>query len=463
MKKTIVGLLLLISLHVFFLGSLKFTAWPEMLAYPYLFDNGFALFGDMIHPYPPMLTGMLSLWYSLWGYNVFALKLLTWIFIIFIDLYVYLIASKLTGNKHISLLALLYYVLLQPFLDGNMLWFDLAFVPFLLAGTYFGIRSLTGSARWTDFALASSFISIACLIKQTAGLFLIVFLLFIVVYSRNKKAILSSFFPPFYFGFILLTKLSIEGSLAYFVNWVVWYPFTFWSKFPGYVQMQLRNQDILILTLLSFPVVFGVVKARNIIIKDRTIMLVLFFLGGSFVSVYPRFSFFHFQAALCFLILLTAYFSNRSRQVRRIALISGILLVIGIVPRVITNDWGKETRFYGTEDVNLAHRISDVSTYGESVYLMGLPSSLYVYSKTLPPKPWVDNYGWYLEIPNVQQNTIAAWELNPPEIIIWSQPKSGNWYDLGTYQPKEITKWITVNYNESGMMDEDISIWKRKN
>ena len=101
-------------------------------------------------------------------------------------------------------------------------------------------------------------------------------------------------------------------------------------------------------------------------------------------------------------------------------------------------DWQQPPRFW-SEAVQIPSN--------ESVYLLGLHSGHYILANSLPPKPWVDNYPWVFEIPGMQEETIGNWEQNPPKFIIWQPPVSGNWYDIGTYQPQKLTEWIRENYS----------------
>jgi hypothetical protein len=103
-----------------------------------------------------------------------------------------------------------------------------------------------------------------------------------------------------------------------------------------------------------------------------------------------------------------------------------------------------------------AKKISEVSKKEDKIFLLGLPSSLYTLSDRLPAKPWIDNFGWYFEIPGVQEEMLARWKNNMPKSIFWQTPQEGNWYDLGVYQPKLVTEFITKNYNKDG------EVWRLK-
>ncbi len=176
------------------------------------------------------------------------------------------------------------------------------------------------------------------------------------------------------------------------------------------------------------------------------------------LGVYPRFSFFHLQPALAFLVILAIYLINRTK------LNPSYLLFIPLLILVLNfrNLQFGGVRFWSQEDLVLAKQIESDSSKDKPVYLLGLNSNLYTFSGRLPNKPWVDNFGWYLEIAGQQENVIKGLESNQPSSIFWRTPDAGNWYDIGTYQPKMITDWIQKNYKKKIEIQKGIWEWVRK-
>ncbi|MFC1624889.1 hypothetical protein ACFL15_00775 [Patescibacteria group bacterium] len=93
-KKNILFLIALISIHIFILFGLQFTAWPEMFSYPYLRNNGFLIYKDMIHPYPPVLTLALSIIFKILGYKLLTLRIFTYLIVITNDLIIFYYPKK---------------------------------------------------------------------------------------------------------------------------------------------------------------------------------------------------------------------------------------------------------------------------------------------------------------------------------------------------------------------------------
>lgn len=434
MKKVYLLLLVLLGIHLFLLVNLKFTAWPEMLSYPYLRNNGYLLYKDMIHPYPPVLTMALSIVYKLFGYKLIVLKIFTWLIILVNDVLIFLIVKKMVNSERWAVISVIFYVLIQPFLEGNQLWFDLAIVPAILLSTYYILQK--------KYFWSGLFLGVAILTKQTAGLYLVFGILYIAFKEKNFKKLLDFVIGPIILFLVLVLRLTTEGALSGFFNWTLIYPFTWWSKFPGYVQMTLSRREIVILVLLVTPAILLVFKSGKSLFKEKSILLTTFYLLLSFVLVYPRFSFFHLQLSIAFCAILYGVFLSKLKFSYILHTAYCILLFVLICLPVLKTDWGEETRFWGSEDVKAAELIKNSTKPDDLIYLLGPHSGLYVLSGRLPPKPWVDNYGWYLEIPGVQEEIINRWETNKPEIVFTSNIQEGNWYNLGTYRPQKIVDWI---------------------
>jgi hypothetical protein len=459
MKKQIIIIFLLLFIQLFFLSNLQFTLWPEMTSYAFFKNNGFTLYEDFIFPYPPLLIFILSAIYKAFGYKLLAVKLLSWSLSLVNSILIYLITKNLLKGKGIKsvsvvpLFALAFYIFLQPFLEGNMLWFDNVLVTPLLAAFYFFVSS--------NLALAGLFLALCALTKQTAGIFILSTFLLLLLSKRKTKEIVKFSLPSFFLGAALLLWALSLNMLSDFLNWTIIYPLTKWSSFPGYVQMALSKREALILlSLFIFP-------AFLLKINKKSTPLILFF-TLSLLAVYPRFSFFHFQPALAFLAIAYGlsfdYFQKIQNSKTKLLLppLSAIIFILTIYP-VAKTSWHKEARFFGSQDIALARKISSELAPQETIFLLGPHSGLYALSNRLPPKPWTDNFGWYLEISGVQEEIISRWEVSPPDYILWTQPKEGNWFDLATYQPQEIVNWINSNYTKGEKLKENTYLWKKQN
>lgn len=435
MKMIYLVLMGLLGLHLFLLANLQFTAWPEMFSYPLLHNNGFKLYADMVYAYSPFLTFILAFLYKIFGYNLIVLKIFTWVGILGSDILIFLITKQLTGKNIFAFLSLIFYLVTQPFLDGNMLWFDTALTLPILLVIYFRKNPI----------LAGIFLSAALLTKQTAVFFIAAYFF----YARSFRFLIPVAISVAIFAAWLVTTRQTTG----FYNWNFYYPATFWTKYPSYEILFLTRRDLLNVFLVLLPSVAVFIKKR------KPIVLFLFLLAG-IIAVYPRFSFYHFQPALAISAILFGLCIKYFRFSYILYTIYFILLVSFVSLPVLKSSWQKETRFWGTNDLSLAQTIQSEVT--GPVYLLGPHSALYVMSGKLPPKPWVDNFGWYFEIPGVQGETIHRWEQNPPSEIIWQDPQMGKWYEIGTYQPRKIVEWVMANYNKKREIEAGVWLWVKK-
>lgn len=450
MKKGFFAVSLTIIFHIFLLSILQFTAWPEMVSFPYLINHGFITYKDMVHAYPPLLINILAVLYKTFGYNVWVLKLFGWSTFIGGDILLYFIIKKLTKKENLAILGILVYVILQPVLDGNMVWPDLFLVPFLLAGYLF---ILNKKYFWSGVAFA-----LAVLVKQTGVFYLGIAGMYIFFLNKNIKDILDFVFGSLVVFVLLLFNLLGQNSFMDFINWVIVYPSKYWTKFPGYVQLRPSLREDLILFTLLAPVFFLVFKLRKRIFSDKYFLILFGFLICGLIGVYPRFSLFHLQPGLVFITILIVYLMSKTK------LKSYYLLLIPLLVLILNfrNLQFGGVRFWNQNDLVLAKEIEMVTPNGNPIYLLGLNSNLYAFADRLPNKPWADNFGWYLEIPHVQESVISGFEDNPPSSIFWRTPDLGNWYDIGTYQPKMITDWIQKNYKKKIEIQKGVWEWVRK-
>ncbi|MDO8503199.1 MAG: glycosyltransferase family 39 protein [bacterium] len=461
MRKTYLLLAVLLGIQLFFLINLQFTAWPEMFSYAYLRNNGFLLYKDMIHPYPPLLTMGLSYIYSIFGYSLNILQSVAWLTILTSTLLVFLVARQFTKKDDLALIATAVYVFLQPFLEGNMLWFDTAIVPAILLGLYFALRN--------NWFLAGIFLSVAMLTKQTTGLFYVGSVFYLLVTRAHFGKIKNFLLGPLILGTPLVIRLLQEGALTDFLNWTLVYPLTQFGQFPGYVEFSFHWYHALVIIVL-FGIPLAALLKDSKLWRDKNLALLILFLIISLIIVYPRVSFFHMQLFIALSAVLWSYLLRQSllwkgKQKRLIAicLAAGFILLIGMIhPSVLRRDWQKEARFFGQEDKMLAQKIEEATPQGERVFLLGLNSNLYSMAEALPPKRWTDNFGWYLEVSGVQEKILSRWEDSPPALVFWRTPSPGNWFDLGTYQPKKIAAWVEEHYTKDKEVKPGIWIWRKK-
>jgi len=446
-KKIYLLLLVLLGLHLFVLTKVQFTAWPEMFSFPYMVNKGLLIYRDFHHAYQPLLTIILSFVYKIFGYKLLVLQIFTWALILISDILIFTISLNLFGRKLTSLIPVAAFVILQPFFEGNMLWFDLATVPLILFSIWFLFRK---NWFWAGF-----FIALGILIKQQVGLLLLGY--FVYIWLKKVKFKDFLYFAiggtlPVVVTFILL---FVNGIFNDYLLWTFTFPLKYLPKIPGYPTWPTLKQD-LTLAVLASPFLLLVRKKYR---TPESLFLVVIFLAA-ITSSLPRFSYFHLQPMLAIYVILLGMITVP--QNRLYLLIVPALVFLYVLKQNLIY-FGIPPRFYNKDAESLAKIVRSEIKKNEKVYLLGSNSLIYILSDTVPPKPWIENYVWHFEIPGMQAKLTTGWEKDPPRAIFWSDPTAGNWFDVGTYQPKEITEWIRKNYIKRKEVSPGLWVWKKSN
>lgn len=444
-------LISLIIVHLLVLANLQFTAWPEMLSYPYFLNSGFNLYKDIALPYQPLLVLILSYLYKIFGYDVNILKYFTWTVILVSDLLITLISFKILGKKPLALFPLLLYVLIQPVTNGNMLWFDVATVPLILAG----LLSYLHFKDFKRFLLLGLFLMLAIYIKQQVGLVFVLVAGYFLIKKQFKNVFLIGLGALIPFVAISIYILNL-GILKDYLFWTFEVPLVWYPKFPGYTHWPTKV-DMLKSILIFAPAIYLMISSLKKADYFKIIVLLVFL--ATALTSFPRFEFFRLQPTIAMYALLTIFLIDNAYK--KVILLSSILIVVLISSPALLRDRAEGVRFYTNEDIEHVFKIRNITGEKDKVYLLGLNSSYYVFSSRLTSKPWVDNYVWYMEMPSMQKRVIEGFISGDVNFIFWRVPETGKWYDLAVYQPREIVEFIKANYTVVDSY-KDIQVWKKK-
>ena len=273
-------------IHGLLMIFLQFTAWPEMLIYPYLLERGFKFYGDIVQPYVPVLPYFLWGSFKIIGLSLQSLHVITIAFALMSDVFLYVVLK--TYFKKISVITvLLSFILMQVFMEGNGLWFDHAVVPCILVATYFFLKYFK-TQNIKPLVVTSIVIGLGFTIKQTAIWYFVALEAFLLYKSRFKEAIIStvSFIIPFTVLFVAFNPVDL-------FSWTIIYPFMKMPRLPGY--LLYPHIRPLLITLFIFSPLLFLFKNKELLAR---ISLVGFLASLGFLV--PRFAYFHFQPALPF-------------------------------------------------------------------------------------------------------------------------------------------------------------------
>ena len=433
-------------IHLLLLTNTRFTLWPEMVVYPYLLNNGFSLYKDIINPYPPLMVGFLSIFSKISGYGPIPFQILTWLMILVTNLSIFFVTQKLFKNSSLALLSTLFFVILSvPFLI-NGLWFDLVQTPLIIFSFYFFYQYL--SKKKSEQLFFSFFLlTIAFFIKQQT-LWLIAFFIIVLIVKSGKKTkeiFIKNPFISLPFFFLIFLQIIIfwqKGLIWEYLYWVYYFPFFLASKMPGYVLFPTIRQLVTVsaLFLLFTPIILK--KNLKLIFPVVTgLVLVLF--------AYPRFDYFHLIPTLAILSLVVGQnlkaFSKSKLKAQTIFVLSLIFLSIFTI-KYFKNNLTREVRFFEKDMYGQAAFLKKITVKDEPVYIQNGPDQLLPLAQRLPIKPWAIQFPWYLELEGIQDRILEGLKQEKPKFIIYKPYDSLLRYEIGGYRPQKIADFVEQNY-----------------
>lgn len=458
-KKEIL-LILLVAGQLLILIKSQFTAWPEMLSYPYLMINGFLNYQDIINPYPPILPQFLSLYYKAVGLGLIQLKIITYITIIVSDLLIFLISKKYNSFRN-AVAAVLIYIPLQIVFEGNGLWFDLFITPVYLLLYLVSLKIVRQKhSSFYTVGLFGLIFGIALLIKQTS-----VFLLILVVfYFLLNNIVFRNFKAAFYFLFFLLIPFFVTIHLTilnktfeHFYYWVFKYPYIHIQS-QGFLLFPTIKQLAILMLFLIITLIQVLINKNS----KKIQLLFLFFIASLFFSI-PRFSFFHLQPAIPFFALLFSFSSaDRNKKMALYAKTSVIMLTLLVFVLYYPKYFNKQPRFYDNKTVDESGILGSQLRNKGPVLFYNVSSEYFVIGNLFPVKPWADTFPWYLESQGLQERMVES--LNSPDVQFVVKRKFNNEgkFVPGSYVPENLDRFISDNFKNIGTVNNNIWILEKK-
>lgn len=433
------SLVLLLLLQVTLLFISRYTVWPEMILYPYLMNNGFALYKDIVNPYFPLLSNILSFYFSIFGLSIFNLKILTYIIILVTNLAIFWSSWKLSKNLGKAFLSSFLYLVLQYTYGGNGLWFELMLSPFVILGS---TLIFLDSKSKKNLILSGLLLALGILIKQNAALFFLaaIYLLFI---RRVRGQIVYFLFPGIILGAMTLFYLMTGNLWGDFYNWAILLPMRF-STQHGFISLPaIRQYPLILFPAISILALSKIQKS----LSERLYWILCFLIALSFA--FPRYEDFHLQV----LIGLSAVFAG---LLNKKILIVFTIIVLVLFIRTANKLIFQPDRFLDSDTISLAGKAKEY----QSIYLLNSPDLVYFLADKLPSKPWAINFPWYFENYDFENKFIDGLNSQKPEAIIIGDPLGGGKYSLGNYFPQNLLNYIQKNYHKKERF-KNFWIWQR--
>lgn len=451
MKKFLPLLGLIIFGHLFLLFFLRFVAWPEMVLWPYLLDKGLLPYRDIVIVYPPTLIIFLAFLGKVFGIKLIGLKFYTWILILLTDSLVFFVTKKITRDVKVALVSLLFYVLWQPFFDGNALWFDLVLAPLALLTFYLLWRK--------EFLWSGLVFGLAISIKQTAFWFLVPILLTFWLTKELKPNSLIKFGIGFAIPLMFcLLYLVRAGIFQDFFQWAINFGVFYLPRAPGQILLPTVKNILAVGIPYGLLLIAAFMFTKKKTEKEKSSLLLLLILWTIFgaMGTYPRFEYFHFQPSLPFLAIISGWvisslkisLKNKGNFLILLYLILIFLGTVYLQARFYRLSWQKPNRFFETDVLEGARFLKENTKPLEKIYILNSWDHLYALSDTLPAvAPLIHTLSWHLEYPGMQDKYVADLAKNKPRIIVFEPYYDRGWGSgIGLYKPEKIDKFLQENY-----------------
>lgn len=387
---------------------MQFTAWPEMLAWPYLILKGFLPYKDIAIAHNPLLIFVLTIFYKIFGVGIFQLQIFTVLLIFFTVLLIYCITYRLYSKKTAILTVIAYSILLIAY-GGLGLWFDLALVPFAILLFYF-IKKDLPAGRQGNWFMAGIIFALGFLTKQT-------FIYFLIPLLINKVDV-----KKFVFGVVSIFSLFTLYLLTFnllpdYYHWAIQFGIFYLPHAEG--QVLLPNLRQFIIAFFPLLVFIGNLKLG-----------IWYFALAGMMGVYPRFEFFHFQPALPFLALALALsFENKRTKIYSILIMIFLLILLG---RNLIRQRNLETRFYESDVQKVVSQLT-VHRSLSTIYVVNYWDNIYALTNTTPPKPLIPYIPWYLNYSNNKQLIINNLQVKLPDVLVVNELKNLKWQELEVF------------------------------
>jgi len=450
-KKLYLILLAILFSKILILAMLKFTAWPEMLLWPYLMIKGWLPYSDIAIAHTPLMLLDLSIFYKIFGVGIIQLKIFTWLLVLLFDLLIFVVVKRI-WDKKTALFSVLFYSFWMIFYEGNGLWFDLYMGVIAFCSFYFALKK--------DWFWAGVFWALAFLSKQTAFWFLIPISYSIIVRLSLKVRHLKDRILKFVGGSVIVFSLFFVlvyalGILPDFWNWAIKFGIFVLPKSQGQIQFPaLRN---ILASLFPFLIFLPLFLNQ----KSKILNLFLWAFAG-FLGAFPRFEFFHFQPAIPYLAIATSLLiSNLNFRsfFLRLFLAFYFLASFYLVLSFCLKNCGKGTRFYEREVLEVISYVKKSTSPGEKILVLNWWDSVYPLSDTLPAtRPWVPQLPWYQNLPGIEEKEIDDLKEEKPNLILLYPYTDSS---LSSYVPQKLYGYVKENYDLKDKIG-NIEVLKRK-
>lgn len=426
-KASLVLLTAIIAIHGLILTKLIYFPYPELFIYPYLTNIGLKPYLQILDQHFPGLLFLPINFNNLGMITPEIARIWSIALVVANQILLFIVGKKLFGSPARALAVNLLYLIWQPFLEGWVLWIDNFLPLFLLPAFYF---------LETRIFLTGIFMGFAVVFKQTM-LPLSGFLFLYLLWRRKNFAVyLTGLAIPI--GLTLVYLAGI-GVLKDFWYWTIVFNLTTYAEFGT-----KAPPTIGFVTRVLF--VFGSAFSIIVLSKKKSVFALLIFLAGALIGIFDRADFVHFQPALPFAVLATAFvfFSFSKRIWARAGLLIYAAVVLWWLSVFYKGHIGEKVFFYDPQTKDLALKVESYTKPGEKIFVFGVVPSFYQMTNTRPAGDiFVFQFPWFLKIS--QERILEGLIKDKPNIIVSERTALIEGEKISDFA-KNIDQYISQNY-----------------
>lgn len=439
--RTISILLYIIIIHSFLITKLIFFPYPEFFVYPYLTNQGLKPYSQILDQHFPGLMFLPLNLDNLGMNNEFNARIWLVGIIVLTHIFIYLISVKIFKDKNKALLANIFYMVWQPYLEGWMLWIDNFMPLFLLPAFYFSYMAVSKERLYRlDLLLSGFFLSVAILFKQMAIPLAGLIFIYLIFYKRRFSELI-----PFFLGFI---PVSLYTGI-YLYNLGVLKDFWYWTVTFNLTTFAEHGRKPAFFTgLVRIAFIYSVVLFSYISDQKKLIIALLIFIIGGLSGDIARFDFVHFQTSLPFLSILFAEVSTKILKFGYGRVYLLIFLVVSLFWNAIfyKGHISDSVYFFDSNTKEVIAKIKDYTDPGDEIFLYGVSPHIYQQSQTLPAgKIFVFQFPWFLM--ESEDRFVQVLTNNPPKLIVSNPGLEIEGWKLKDYA-KKIDRIIIEKYEK---------------
>ena len=389
MKSWKIVLALLLLFHLLLLIVSQFTAWPEMLFWPYLILKGWLPYRDIGIAHSPLLILTLTFFYKVFGLGIFQQQIFGRGLVLLTDILIFLVLKRLFDKKT-ALLALFFYIPFQVYYAGNGVWFDHALTIFPITIFFF--------LQKKNYFLVGLLWALAFFTKQTA----VWFLLPILLAKPGLSFIKGALFIVGLFSLILL----LSGLQNDYLDWTIRFGVGILPGLAG----KLTSLRLLFASLFPFTIFIPLLFR-----KEKHAPALFIWSVAAAMGTLPRFELFHFQPALPFLAVSFALSLKKPYWLTFLIIFSTTVLI----SRGLVRNMFKQVRFQADRDKEIVKIVDDLTESGEFIFVTNYWDNLYPLTDTLPiTRPFIPQLPQYLSQPGFEDENVNDLISNPPKIVV---------------------------------------------